>query len=99
MIVDAEKEAAKILEDAQNRASEIRRRLDSLIEEQRKQILQSAKREAAAIVSRAEEEGRLEAENYGKSSEARVREMLARASSRKNAAVERHLRIIMESEA
>jgi vacuolar-type H+-ATPase subunit H len=43
IIVDAEREAAKILENAQNRASEIRRRLDSGIESERENLLRTAK--------------------------------------------------------
>ena len=87
IIVDAEKEAAKILEVAQNRASEIRKRLDSMIQEQREDMLRTARKEAAALVEEGEQKGKVEAAAYEKEAENDTRQILSRASTRKDQAV------------
>ncbi len=98
IIVEAEKEAGKILEDARMEASEIRKRLDSIIQEQREEILRSAKKEADAIMQRAEQEGRTEGESYEKESGERIRNLLSKASSRKGTAIDRLLSIVLEGQ-
>jgi vacuolar-type H+-ATPase subunit H len=87
IIVNAEKEAAKILEEAQNRASEIRKRLDSMIQEQREDMLHTARKEAATLVEEGEQNGKAEAAAYEKEAENDTRQILARASARKDQAV------------
>jgi len=87
IIVNAEKEAAKILEEAQNRASEIRKRLDSMIQEQREDMLRTARKEAAALVEEGEQKGKAEAAAYEKKAENDTRQILTRASTRKDQAV------------
>ena len=87
IIVNAEKEAAKILEVAQNRASEIRKRLDSMIQEQREDMLRTARKEAATLVQEAEQKGKAEAAAYEKEAENDTRQILTRASTRKDQAV------------
>ncbi len=99
IIVDAEKEAAKTLEDAQSRASGIRKRLNLLIQERREETLKTAKKEAAAIVQRAEEDGKLEAETYQKESGERTRLLVTKSSAKKNAAVEKLVSIVIEGKA
>lgn len=96
IIVEAEKEATKILQDAQTKASGIRKRLDLLIQEQREETLRSAKKEAAVIVQRAEEEGKREAENYEKESGERIRQLVSKTSTKKNAAVDKLVSIVLE---
>ena len=87
IIVNAEKEAAKILEEAQNRASEIRKRLDSMIQEQREDMLRTARKEAATLVEESEQKGKAEAAAYEKEAENDTRQILTRASTRKDQAV------------
>jgi len=87
IIVNAEKEAAKMLEEAQNRASEIRKRLDSMIQEQREDMLRTARKEAAALVEEGEQKGKAEAAAYEKKAENDTRQILTRASTRKDQAV------------
>ncbi|HYB84990.1 MAG TPA: hypothetical protein VED86_06645, partial [archaeon] len=62
IIVDAEKQAAKMINDAMNEASAIRKKIDSTVQTQRREMLAEANSEAASIAARAEEEGRFEAE-------------------------------------
>lgn len=99
IIVDAEKEAAKMLEDAQGKASRIRKNLDLLIQEQREETLSAAKKEAAAIVQRAEEDGKLEAQKYTKESTEKTRRLVTNSSAKKNAAVEKLVTIVIEGRA
>jgi len=96
IIVEAEKEAAKILEDAQTKASEIRKRLDLLIQDQREETLRSAEKETAVILQRAEEEGKLESASYEKESGERIRQLVSKASTKKNAAVDKLVSIVLE---
>jgi len=96
IIVEAEKEAARILEDAQASAAEIRKRTDSLLNEQRNEILKSANEQAGEIVRNAERDSKIEAEQYEKDYLDTIRQTVASASTRKNAAVARVLEIVTE---
>ena len=98
IIVDAERQAAKIIEDANARAGDIRKGIGTGIQEQRQQILEAARKDAAAIVARAEEEGKLEADAYQKESAQALQALVAKASARKDAAVEKLVTIIMRAE-
>jgi F0F1-type ATP synthase membrane subunit b/b' len=98
VIVDAERQAAKIIDDAMTTAATIRKRLDSLIQEQRQQMLSEAKGEAAAIVARAEQEGKLEAETSEKESVKMLGDLIAKASGKKHATVEKLVAMVMKVE-
>lgn len=87
IIVDAEKQAAKLIDDAMNEASAIRKKIDSLVQTQRQEMLAKASREAASIAALAEEEGRLEAEQLEKQSTETLQALAARASARTDATV------------
>jgi hypothetical protein len=65
IIVASEREAAKMLADADARALEIRKRLGFLIQIQRNDAFNAAKKEAAALVQRAENDGKGESQEYG----------------------------------
>jgi len=95
VIVEAEREAARILDMAQSKATAVRAQLDLQIQQQRELILQAAKKHAADILQRAEEEGKVEAQNYEKASEATVHDLVTKASLKKSAAVERLLGILL----
>jgi vacuolar-type H+-ATPase subunit H len=99
IIVGAEKEAAKILEDAQSKATAIRKQLPLQIQQQREEIMQNATKSAADIIQRADQEGKAEAENYEKTSEPSVRELATKASLMKNAAVEKLVGMVLEVKA
>lgn len=96
IIVDAEKEATKILEEAQNRAAEIRKRLDSLIQEQLEETLRNARKEAATLIQYAEQKGRAEAAAYEKEAVNDTRQVVTRASARKDQAVTRVVETVLE---
>ena len=98
VIVDAERQAAKILDDAMTSATAIRKRIDSLIEEQRQGMLSEARKEAAVITARAEEEGKLDAETCEKESAEMLRDLVAKASGRKEATVEKLVSMITKVE-
>jgi vacuolar-type H+-ATPase subunit H len=98
IIVEAEKKAAKILNDAQNKAWEIRKRLDSMVETEREGLLRSAKNQASTIVERAESEGKTEAQELEKNSQSAIRQIVTRATAQKGVAVERLVALIMGSE-
>jgi len=95
IIVDAEKQAAKIIDEATAQATAIRKRIDSLVQEQREQMLTAAKKEAADIAAHAGEEGRLEAEKFERESMQALQAVVARASTRKDATVEKLLTLMM----
>jgi len=95
-IVDAEKEAARIVEDATTRAAAIRKKIGSSIQEQRQQMLAEAKKNASTIAERAKEEGRIEADRYEKEYEQNLRELVAKASAKKAATVEKLMAIITQ---
>jgi F0F1-type ATP synthase membrane subunit b/b' len=97
-IVDAERQAAKIIDDAMANAATIRKRIDSLILDQHQQMLSEAKKQAAEIAARAEEEGKLEAEKCEKESVERLSDLVAKASAKKDPTVEKLVAIIMRVE-
>jgi trehalose/maltose hydrolase-like predicted phosphorylase len=98
VIVDAERQAAKIIDDAMVDAAAIRKRINSLILDQHQQMLSEARKEAAAITARAEAEGRLEAERSEKESVEMLSDLVAKASAKKDATVEKLVTIIMRVE-
>lgn len=98
VIVDAEKQAAKLIDDAMTEASAIRKTIDSLVQQQRQQMLDEAKKEAAEISARAGDEGRLEAEQYERESAKALQALIARASARKDATVEKLVTMMMKLE-
>ena len=98
VIVDAERQAAKIIQDAEATAANIRKKIDSLIQQQRTEMLATAKKEAAALVQQAEVEGKREAENYEKESAVRIRELITQASSKKSATVEKLVGMVIQGE-
>jgi F0F1-type ATP synthase membrane subunit b/b' len=98
IIVDAEKQAAKMIDNAIIEASAIRKRIDSLVQQQRQQMLSEAKKEAAAIAARAGEEGKLEAEQYERESTQALQALVARASAKKDATVEKLVTLMMRVE-
>ena len=98
VIVNAEKQAAKMIQDAEATATDIRKKIDSLIQQQRTEMLDTAKKQASALVQQAEEEGKREAASYEKESEARTRELITRASSKKSATVEKLVTLVMQGE-
>jgi len=95
IIVDAERQAAKMIDDAMAEAAAIRKQIDCLIHQQRQQMLAEAKKEAAAISSRAGEEGKLEAAKYEMESAQGLQSLVARASSRKDATVDKLVTMMM----
>jgi V/A-type H+-transporting ATPase subunit G/H len=99
IIVDSEREAAKMLADADVKALEIRKRLDSLIQTQRNDALNAAKKEAAALVQKAENEGKAESQEYEKDAENKIRTVVSRASAKKREAVEKLVALILEMKA
>ena len=99
IIVDAEKEAAKILTDAQTRAVEIRKGLDALIQEQRTEDLRAAKSEAAALIQKAEDDSKSEAQEIEREAEIRIRKVVTDASAKKGRAIDRLVSVIMEMNA
>jgi len=99
IIVDAEKEAAQMLEQAKVRAAAIRKELSSHINVEREQMLAAAKNEADAIVKRAEEESKVETEKYREDATQKLKEMITRASARKVAAVDKLVSIVIEGKA
>ena len=96
VIVEAEKEAAKILADAQTRAGEIRKRLDSLIEKERDETIQTARKKAAALIADAQSEAAIEGQVFEKDAQSKMREALERASNRRGEAVEKLVAILVE---
>ena len=98
VIVDAEKQAAKMIEDAMSEASAIRKRIDALVQDQRQQMLAEAKKEADGIAARAGEEGRLEAEKVERESIEAFQALISRASAKKNATIEKLVTMIMRVE-
>ena len=98
IIVEAEKQAAKMIDDATAEATAIRKKIDSLIQQQRQQMLAEAKKEADAISSRAGEEGKLEAMKYETESVQELQTLVARASSKKDATVDKLVTMMMRVE-
>lgn len=99
IIVDSEREAAKMLADADAKALEIRKRLDPLIQTQRNEAINAAKKEAATMVQRAENDGKAESQQYEKDAENKTRSVVSRASAKKGEAVEKLVALILEMKA
>ena len=97
--MNAEKDAARMLVESQNKALEIRKRRDTLIEEQRQQVIRAASREAEAIVQNAENQATLEAQRFESDAESRIHEVVSHASGKKTAAIEKLVSLIMETKA
>ncbi len=85
-----------MLEKAQAKALEIRKGLDTRIKEEREHVLDAAKRERAAMVQRAEEEGKLEAVNLEKTASQQLKRLVESASAKKSTAVSKLVTIVME---
>jgi len=98
VIVNAEKQASKMIDEAMTEASAIRKRIDSIIQQQRQQMLAEAKKESAAIAARAGEEGKLEAEQYERESLQALKALVAQAHAKKDATVEKLVTIMMRVE-
>ena len=94
-IVDAEKEASKLLNEAQARALEIRKQVDGMIAAERQQRLSKARNEAESLVQRAEAEGKKEAARVKEESLEKSRQDLRRASSARSVAEKALLDIIL----
>jgi len=97
IIVEAEKEAGKIIEDAQTKAADIKRNLEFMINQQREQMLTTARKEAQLILQRAEEEGKTEAVDIERKSGERIKQLVAAAVSRKQTSVDKLISLVMES--
>ena len=95
IIVDAEREAAKMLTDAEMRAMEIRKRLDYLIQNQREEALSAAKKEAAVLIQKAEDDGKTESQNFERNAESDTRTALSRASTKKSEAVDKLVELVL----
>ena len=95
VIVNAEKEAARMLAESQNKALEIRKRRDTLIEEQRQKILKAATEEAEVIVQNAEKEGKAEAQKFESEAKNRIHKVTSRAATKRSAAIEKLVSLIM----
>lgn len=96
IIIDAEKEAAKMLEQAQANATEIRKALESRIKQERERMLSAARKEATSIVQRAEEQGKSEAANLENESGHEIKAVVASASAKKNGAVDKLVSIVLQ---
>jgi V/A-type H+/Na+-transporting ATPase subunit G/H len=95
IIVDAEKEASKMLNDAQVKALEIQRQVDTAIAAEREKRLSKAKKEAESIVQRAESECKVEAARLREEAMEETKRNLQKAGSAHSAAVKALLEIIM----
>ena len=95
IIVDAEKAASTMLNEAQNKASEVLKQVDALIDAERQNRLSLARKEAASILQRAEAEAKSEAVRYGEESKQRIKLELEKASANKAAAIKSLFEIIM----
>jgi vacuolar-type H+-ATPase subunit H len=95
IIVDAEKEGSNMINEAQARASEIRKQVDALIETEREDRLSVATKQAASIVQTAESEGKSEAILYQEESKQNIKKVLQRASANRAAAVKTLFDMIM----
>jgi vacuolar-type H+-ATPase subunit H len=87
IIVDAEKEGAKIIKEAQEKALEIKKNLDASIETERESSLSDAKHKASSIVEAAESEGKTEASEFERQSIQRINELVKKATAKKELAV------------
>jgi F0F1-type ATP synthase membrane subunit b/b' len=97
IIVDAEKEASEMLQNAHAKATEIRKELDMRIKREREEVLKSARKEAATIIENAQRDGKLEAAAYEKEAGQKTRQVVTKASAKKGPAVEKLVSLILES--
>jgi vacuolar-type H+-ATPase subunit H len=95
IIVDAEKHAGNILNEAQAKAMQIRN-LDKVIEKEREESLSMAKKEASSIIQNAESEGKAEAAQYERQSDQAIRELIQKATSKKASTVNALYNIFMK---
>jgi vacuolar-type H+-ATPase subunit H len=95
IIVDAEKEASKMLNDARLKALEIRKQVDAMIIAEREKRLSSARKEAESLVRKAEAEGKAEGARVKEDSIAKTERDLHKASSARAAAEKALFEIIM----
>ena len=98
IIVDAEKQAAKIIEDAKAEAVAIRKRIDGVIQEQREKTLAETRKEAAYIAARGKQEAKAETEKFEKESAQALEELVTKASAKKNATVDKLVGIVLQVE-
>jgi vacuolar-type H+-ATPase subunit H len=95
IIVDAEKQASRMLEEAQRNATEIRKQIDITIEQQRTEALRSAKQQASVIIQHAESEGKAEAERFKQDSAGELGKLVATASGKKESTVKKLLELVL----
>ncbi len=95
IIVDAEKEAAKILNEAQAKASEIRKQADVDLKPEKEVRLSKARTEAALLVQNAEVEGKSEALRHEEESRQKIKDELEKASAHRAAAVKALFDIVL----
>jgi len=95
IIVDAEKEASKMLNDAQAKALEIRKQVDVVVAVEREERLSKARKEAESVVQRAETESKAEAARLKDEAMERTKRSLQKAASSHPTAVKALLEIIM----
>ncbi len=96
IIVNAEKEAAELLRKAQNKADEIRKGLDVRVNDERQRALANAKKEADALLQRAEAEGKVEGDKYETEAKQKINRTVTKGSANKSKAVEKLLSIVLE---
>jgi F0F1-type ATP synthase membrane subunit b/b' len=96
VIVEAERQAARMIDDANAKAADIRKTIDSRIQEQRQRMLADAKKEASYIAARAEEEGKREAEQQELGAVEQLRQLVARASAKREPTIEKLVSLIMQ---
>jgi len=96
VIVEAERHAAKTIDDASTKAIAIRKTIDAVIQEKRQRMVVDAKKEASYIAARAEEEGKREAELQEQESTEQLRQLVARASAKKESTIEKLVSLIMQ---
>jgi len=95
IIVDAEKAASKMLNEAEAKALEIRKQVDVAIAAEREKRLSKARKDAESLLKQAEIEGKAEAARLKTESMGKIRQDLEKASSGHAAAVKALLEIIM----
>ena len=96
IIVDSEREALrKCWLTPMPKHWKFGKRLDSLIQTQRNEALNTAKKEAAAMVQRAENIAIAQSQQYEKDAENKTRSVISHASAKKGEAVEKLVALIL----
>jgi len=95
IIVNAEKEASKMLNEAEAKALEIRKQVDVAIAAEREKRLSKARKDAESILQQAEVEGKAEAGRVKTESMEKIKNELQKASLAHQTAVKALLAIIM----